>query len=1038
MDLSNFFIPINYLNIMEMDFFEESINSFIETKHHRKRKPNNYKKFKYYLYIFISPVLLISLIYLCYKIQNLKNTKDIKKDNLKPIEPEIQIEEEEEINGKEEKILLTNSFIRKPLTDNRIYEIIQLSNGINSVIISDINATRAGIIVGINFEGYSNLIFKAFQRIIYNNTDEGKNFKYMIKKNFGNTKVYTNKGINYYYFDSESDNFSECILSLYNMLHNINISKISEDIIKEINNLKNNSESENDMFFEVIEISDYFFFPEEENLYLNNNLIKDLYENIYNNPSKISISIISNQTINESKLLLNLTWSKLKKKKYNNINNKIMSKYKILDENFRKFIFFKSKVNNDFEHLIFLCDEENFNELNSMSLYNYVAYLLNYHGNETLSYNLRKDKYIENLYVNVNKLSVNSPYYFLISVKLTSKGFNNFTLVIKFIYEYLISLSKYNNYSETFNDYSIINEQKFNFYTINKYWNYLETITQQLFLINTKNEKSITKEQLSNLIYNPFNSGKFNNEKLNKIFNHLINSNNIGYLMSTDEYLYQNISQTYKNFNNMKIYYYNINISYMREMRKNLTKKIIENPEEFKIREKNQYVSKVNFIKTEYEKEYNYELKGYETILYEKYKNLLIYYKLDKSFSIPRVETYIYFNYYKEEKMSDMLQIVFYNHIKSLIEFNFEDAFQSGNFISIQFLRYEGFIIKISAYFDKIYYIISNLISMIMNKNNFFYVSYLDYKFISYDNQNEKYFDYMRTFSLKKGENTQNVIMIKEIDPLVKPLFLIDYHRKFESNVYTKTLLFGIFDKNNLNLIKNVFENKMNNAQKIEEIEKKPNQLNDKINKTFLENKCIIYAYNHTFWNDDKHYLINSIKIGENNILNEIYADILILIWKENFEFESEIEKIYYANYTFIKITKNDFWKFPHELLEKNIDLEMKKIVSIINDIEKDDFNYYIGKLKLDLKKVIKTKEKANKSFDYILSFNPLMIEKEKYIEILNTFNLNDFQNNAKKILKNNLMIIFEFYKSGTLTKFHSQTTYFEIINNICEIQIFL
>ena len=35
-------------------------------------------------------------------------------------------------------------------------------------------------------------------------------------------------------------------------------------------------------------------------------------------------------------------------------------------------------------------------------------------------------------------------------------------------------------------------------------------------------------------------------------------------------------------------------------------------------------------------------------------------------------------------------------------------------------------------------------------------------------------------------------------------------------------------------------------------------------------------------------------------------------------------------------------------------------------------------------------------------------------------------------------MIIFEFYKSGTLTKFHSQTTYFEIINNICEIQIFL
>ena len=134
MDLSNFFIPINYLNIMEMDFFEESINSFIETKHYRKRKPNNYKKFKYYLYIFISPVLLISLIYLCYKIQNLKNTKDIKKDNLKPIEPEIQIEEEEEINGKEEKILLTNSFIRKPLTDNRIYEIIQLSNGINSVI----------------------------------------------------------------------------------------------------------------------------------------------------------------------------------------------------------------------------------------------------------------------------------------------------------------------------------------------------------------------------------------------------------------------------------------------------------------------------------------------------------------------------------------------------------------------------------------------------------------------------------------------------------------------------------------------------------------------------------------------------------------------------------------------------------------------------------------------------------------------------------------------------------------------------------------
>ena len=1039
---------------MEMDFFEESVDSFIDKPHKKRRKNNNIKIIKYYLYLIISPLLIFSLIFLIYKIviftSNNKTNVIIPKpkpnpkpdpEPIKPKDDDIIIpkeNEKKESNKKENeekeeknqdlKVLLRNEFIRKPLTDNRIYEIIKLNNGINSVIISDINATRSGMIVGINYEGYSNLLFKAIQRVIYNNTKEGINFKNVIKRYYGNIKIYSNKGINYFYFDSDSENFYECIKSLYNMLHEINFtSQIYNDILNEINNLKNNNEII-DPFYEAIEVSDYIIFDlNKDNLNLNLDSLKNIFINIYNNPSKISISVISNQNINNIKTILNSTWSKLKKI---NINDKVISKYNVTKDKLRKDIYYKSKFNSDFHHVLYLCNEENLNELDSMSLYYFIAYLFNYHGKDSLGDNLKSDRYIENLYVNINKLSINSPYYLLISVKLTTKGFNNINYINQLIYEYLMVLSKQNNYTQLFNDFTIINEQKFNFSTISKYSSFLERISEQLLILNY-NKNTVTQKQLSNLIFNPFNTGEYNYMKLKKIFNYMIDTENLSYITITDENLFQNLTKTHINYNHMEIYYYTFEKSYLTALKKNITNKLITNPEDFKIREKNPYISKINYLNIIYEEEYHFD--NFESTLYEKWKNFAIYYRYDKLYSIPRCETFLYFNYFNEKKkLSDILQIIIYNHLKNLIEFNFEEAIESGNFISIHFLRDEGFIIKISSYYDQIYRMIFNLVQMLIDKNNFFTLYNQDYNGIKYENQNEKYFDYMRTFAIKKGKNIQEVIITKEINSLYKPLFLVDFQSSLLSNVYIKSLIYGIFDNNIIDYIKDIFDQKLKNHVNLKDIDKKPNENNIKINNAFNENKCVIYVYNHTFWNDDLHYMIISIKIGDKNIINEIYADLIVLIWKENFELKTKIEKIHYGNSTFIKLTKSDFVKIPSDLVEETINFEMRKILGFINDIEKDDFYYYIGKLKLDLKKVMNIKEKSSKAFENILFYYPLNIKDKNYIELLNNINLIEFQKNSKKILRNNLMIIFEYFKIGTITKSDKQIHHFEILNNIC------
>ena len=1008
-----------------MDFFEESMDSFIDKPHKKRRKNNNFKILKYYLYLVISPLLIFCLIFLIYKILLFRsnNKKEViipkpkpnpEPEPIKPKEDDIIIpkekekkenekkenekKENEEKEKKEEKnkeleVLLTNEFIRKPLTDNRIYEIIKLHNGINSVIISDINATRSGMIVGINYEGYSNLIFKAIQRIIYNNTKEGINFKNIIKRNYGNIKIYSNKGINYFYFDSDSENFFECVKSLYNMLHEINFSsQIYDDILNEINNLKNNYEII-DPFYEAIEVSDYIIFDSNnDNLNLNIDSLKDIFMSIYNNPSKMSISIISNQNINNIKTILNSTWSKLKKI---NINDKLISKYNITKDKFRKDIYYKSKFNSDFHHVLYLCNEENLNELDSMSLYYFVAYLFNFHGEDSLGYNLKNDRYIENFYVNINKLSINSPYYLLFSVKLTTKGFNNINYINKIIYEYLIVLSKEKNYTEIFKDFTTINEQKFNFSTISKYSSFLERISEQLFLLNS-NKNTITQQQLSNLIFSPFNTGEYNYMKLQKIFNYMIDTENLSYITITDEYLFQNVSKTYKNYNNMKIYYYTFEKSLLTVLKKNITNKLITNPENFKIREKNPYISKINYLNIIYKEEYYFE--NFESTLYEKWNNFAIYYRYDKSYSIPRCETFLYLKYFNEKtKLSDILQIIIYNHINNLIEFYFKDAIESGNFISIHFLRDEGFIIKISSYFDQIFQIIFNFVQMLIDKNNFFTLYNQDYNGIKYENQNEKYFDYMRTFALKKGENIQEVSITKDINSLYKPLFLVDFQSSLLSNVYIKSLIYGVFDDNIIDYLKNIFDEKLKNHVNLKDIDKKPNENNIKINNAFNKNKCVIYVYNHTFWNDDLHYMIISIKIGEKNLISEIYADLIVLIWKENFDLKTKIEKIHYGNSTFIKLTKSDFVKNPNDLVEETINFEMKKILGFINDIEKDDFDYYIGKLKLDLKKIMNIKEKSNKAFENILFYYPLNIKDKNYIELLNNITLIEFKIIQKK-----------------------------------------
>ena len=116
--------------------------------------------------------------------------------------------------------LAHNTDLLKSLTDNRIYEIIQLQNNLQCILISDESALKSSASLNINVEGYYSNIASFAQNIIIKNTPQGQEFRSVIAKYNGNLKLNTKNGINSYYFDIDNEGFVKAIKTFYEVVFN--------------------------------------------------------------------------------------------------------------------------------------------------------------------------------------------------------------------------------------------------------------------------------------------------------------------------------------------------------------------------------------------------------------------------------------------------------------------------------------------------------------------------------------------------------------------------------------------------------------------------------------------------------------------------------------------------------------------------------------------------------------------------------------------------------------------------------------------------
>jgi secreted Zn-dependent insulinase-like peptidase len=973
----------------EFESFDIEESNYFNIPNEKKRKI--FKKFKFYSYILISPLLIIILFLYIFKIT---------------YSPNINLKTRNNVT-----ILLEENKIKKPLTDSRNIEIISLKNGIECVLISDENSKRAGFSLIVNIEGKYSLIAYLTQLILYKNTPLGNVFQENVKLNYGNKKIITKEGLSTYYFDVDNNGLEKTMISLYNMIYNCpylnkNLTPEEKFILAfDVETLKRIFD-ENKVFYDenlenedstFLEIADSLFFP-KKNIQYNYDNIVNLLKSSYLNPKNIKISIISKRPLNEMEILLS---------KWSNINNNELNKENIFNpytginnkDKYGKYIITQNKNNENLFYFILICTKDNIYEINSMSYYEFISYIINYNGENSLSKILVKKKLIYNFKSQIIKTSLFSPNYLVIKMYITEEGIKSKNLIVNYVYKYLNFMNNNFDFSIPFKDFKTINNQKFLFLTIDKYENYLNSLSKRLFYFENN------KKKLSNLLFGLYNIDEYNSKLMKNILSSLTDYNYVSIIINSPTINFNQIEFIRDKYKGIAFYY-----------KKLIDKEIINSiqgnlKEHFQLRNKNKYISDINYIeevsgnKDEILNEINY----YKPIKYpnksQKDSNINLFYRKDRTFKVPRIETYININFIRSDSTVNIKkiqeeQIFFFGIITNYIKFKLIEIEECGNSIKFEFLRNEGFNIKISSYKDKTSIIINEVLDILKNDLNQLILNQSKIETnLNFNSINEKYYDYLRSYGLLEGFNIQKN---NQVDNKI----VLDFIHNIINLSNINILLYGDLTEN---LVYNIYE-KIQNTFKINK--NFNNSMQKILKENFEKNTCFIYKYKVIFNEQDKNYLITTLKIGNKNIKNEIKADLIKLIWDSNKQYFN-IEKIHYTDFIFLKITQTSDLSYPDQVREIITKYEIPSIKTSIKYLSDIDFELYIGKIKNNLnKKYLRLREKANKAFYEILSYSNFYFTKEDYLSEINNFNLEEFKLSTSEFFTSNLQIFFEFFKN--------------------------
>ena len=463
-----------------------------------------------------------------------------------------------------------------------------------------------------------------------------------------------------------------------------------------------------------------------------------------------------------------------------------------------------------------------------MSYYEFISYIINYNGENSLSKILVKKKLIYNFKSQIIKTSLFSPNYLVIKMYLTQEGIKSKNLIVNYIYKYLNFMNNNFDFSIPFQDFKTINNQKFLFLTIDKYENYLNSLSKRLFYFENH------KKKLSNLLFGLYNIDEYNSKLMKNILSSLTDYNYVSIIINSPTINFNQIEFIRDKYKGIAFYY-----------KKLIDKEIINSiqgnlKEQFQLRNKNKYISDINYIeevsgnKDEILNEINY----YKPIKYpnksQKDSNINLFYRKDRTFKVPRIETYININFIRSDSTVNIKkiqeeQIFFFGIITNYIKFKLIEIEECGNSIKFEFLRNEGFNIKISSYKDKTSIIINEVLDILKNDLNQLILNQSKIETnLNFNSINEKYYDYLRSYGLLEGFNIQKN---NQVDNKI----LLDFIHNIINLSNINILLYGDLTEN---LVYNIYE-KIQNTFKINK--NFNNSMQKILKENFEKNTCFIY-----------------------------------------------------------------------------------------------------------------------------------------------------------------------------------------------------
>ena len=906
------------------------------TKSKKFKQKQQRSRFTKYLLLLII-LLFVGGIFIFIKMKNNNNTKTLFLGN-----------NEIDLNGVDVsniKTLHTNESIIKPLTDTRTYEIIQLTNQLAITLISDVNAERSGFSLT-TFLGERNKMIKypgSANWIRSKLLSTNKELQSVFDAGFAVIKTHTELEYTNYYFDINSQHFTNALYIIGNILNDIKrvllTDKTKQTIAQELQDILS---STNELHVENLLI-DYLLCKECYHYSEDYSNVNDIILNIENlldifySPKNIKIAIISNQDITTLKQIVHVSFDKL-------INSNLSIKpehtievsdlYQLVPLSkisFHQFIWHKPKQETHLKILKLILFSGEY-QLKGLTQLSYFIYMLSGERPGSLSNDLKKRQLITNMNVYIEK-TLSYGNRLVIEYELTKSGYEYLDNLVVLSFNYF---KTFNDILSTYNDFRAIHQKKFLYMTIDKYSSYLNDISFNMVDYNKLNEvlyMNYDVESVASKVYNYMSNLKIQYatmvlyayddiDPMNHLFG-LFSEDRVDILKNAKTNM-----RTYLGLNYLALPYEHEGIEQRMHVSFHWDKS------SFLPKSRNNYLTKLTSLASS-----PHETGPISTLI-SKENSINILYQKDTTFLVPRVHSYFHLIYPQmrtNDKAQHKLNLKAINHIMIDIDMEFEEARMSGNDINLD-MDENGINIKLSCYKDVYLPIFLKLFTFIYDRTQIREFTSIDYETKHYRNKQDKANTILGSvvkpdINGNYNKNEQTFVVGSEI---------INYIGTIAMNSYIEGLLYGDVDDT---LIDSLTEHlkAFDNGNRIRKglIDTYRDVINDKsmngifeylrFNKEIPDNNVHVFRLNEVYWEVDHNYMIMFYQIGKRTNAHDVYCDLICYRFNKmiNRNYKFEMKKIFKDDYIYLLIMIDSF--------NEKIDHVVQKVNDEIDSFTKND-----------------------------------------------------------------------------------------------------